>query len=446
MKKYLFILLAICISVLMALEVSAGIDGLKTGNHETFILQQNVPNPFQGLTSLTIYMANAGQLNLSLFDVTGRILAENQNVLEQGYHSFQISSSGNGVLWLVASDGTTSKSIKMISLGHGNVNSTIRYAGQTGQTAKGNSASPSVTTAQVTNITQTSATSGGTVTASGNIQITARGVCWDTSSNPTISNNHTSDGSGTGTFVSHLTSLTTNTLYYVRAYATISTGTIYGNEVSFTTLAVFECGSSFTISHLVKGGVAPVNKTVTYGTVTNIPGEPSKCWITSNLGADHQATAVNDSTEASAGWYWQFNRKQGYKLADDGKTRTPRGNWVNRIAEDFDWQASNDPCALELGNGWRLPTYTEWSNVDSLGNWTDWNGPWNSGLKIHAAGDLYYVDGSLFGRGVTGRYWSSSTMPNHIYTQGGSLFFFNNRCLPAYQPKAYGFSVRCIKD
>ncbi len=78
------------------------------------------------------------------------------------------------------------------------------------------------------------------------------------------------------------------------------------------------CGSSLTINH-VAGVVAPVTKTVTYGTVTNIPGETSKCWITSNLGADHQATAINDATEASAGWYWQFNRKQGYK--HDGTTQ-----------------------------------------------------------------------------------------------------------------------------
>ncbi|MEI6437009.1 MAG: hypothetical protein WCP32_19460, partial [Bacteroidota bacterium] len=72
----------------------------------------------------------------------------------------------------------------------------------------------------------------------------------------------------------------------------------------------FTCGSSITINHGT-GAVAPVTKTVTYGTVTNIPGETSKCWITSNLGADHQATAVNDATEASAGWYWQFNLRQG---------------------------------------------------------------------------------------------------------------------------------------
>jgi len=94
-------------------------------------------------------------------------------------------------------------------------------------------------------------------------------------------------------------------------------------EVAYGTGTIpFSCGNSITINHLVSGGVAPVDKTVTYGTVTNIPGETSKCWITSNLGADHQATAVDDATEASAGWYWEFNRKQGYK--NDGSTVTPK--------------------------------------------------------------------------------------------------------------------------
>ena len=64
-----------------------------------------------------------------------------------------------------------------------------------------------------------------------------------------------------------------------------------------STTACWSCGNTLPVNH-VAGSVAPVDKTVTYGTVTNIPGETSKCWITSNLGADHQATAVNDATEA----------------------------------------------------------------------------------------------------------------------------------------------------
>ena len=95
---------------------------------------------------------------------------------------------------------------------------------------------PEVTTSQATNIQQTTATGGGNVTSDGGATVTARGVCWSTSHNPTISGSHTTDGTGTGSFTSSLTGLAANTTYYVRAYATNSQGTSYGNEVSFTTL------------------------------------------------------------------------------------------------------------------------------------------------------------------------------------------------------------------
>ena len=93
-----------------------------------------------------------------------------------------------------------------------------------------------VTTTPVTLITLTTATSGGNVTFSGGGSITARGVCWSTSPNPTTANSKTTDGTGTGIFTSSLTGLTANTLYYVRAYATNSAGTAYGNAVTFSTL------------------------------------------------------------------------------------------------------------------------------------------------------------------------------------------------------------------
>ena len=207
-------------------------------------------------------------------------------------------------------------------------------------------------------------------------------------------------------------------------------------------LGYFTCGSAFTISH-VAGMVAPVPKTVTYATVTNIPGEPSKCWITSNLGADHQATAKNDATEASAGWYWQFNRMQGYKLADDGITRTPNTPWITTYSGNSDWIPANDPCALELGNGWRLPTYAEWYNVDNIGNWTNWNGPWNSGLKMHAAGCLQFVAGQLDGRGSYGFYWSST---QYAFTDGWDLYFSSGQGFMHIDDKLSGITLRCIRD
>ncbi|MBO6050716.1 MAG: choice-of-anchor J domain-containing protein [Bacteroidales bacterium] len=94
---------------------------------------------------------------------------------------------------------------------------------------------PVVSTNTVTNITSTSASCGGNVTSDGGSTVTARGVCWSTSQNPTISNNHTSNGSGTGSFNATLTGLSAYTTYYVRAYATNSKGTSYGSQKSFTT-------------------------------------------------------------------------------------------------------------------------------------------------------------------------------------------------------------------
>jgi uncharacterized protein (TIGR02145 family) len=92
---------------------------------------------------------------------------------------------------------------------------------------------PVVTTTNVTDITQTTATTGGNVTSDGNADVTSRGVCWNSSENPTVSNSKTSDGTGTGPFTSSLTQLTPGTTYYVRAYATNSEGTSYGSQVSF---------------------------------------------------------------------------------------------------------------------------------------------------------------------------------------------------------------------
>lgn len=95
---------------------------------------------------------------------------------------------------------------------------------------------PVLSTNSISEITTTSAVSGGNVTDDGGATIISRGVCWDTSDKPDISNNKTSDSGGSGSFTSNLTLLTPNTSYYVRAYATNSAGTSYGASVSFKTI------------------------------------------------------------------------------------------------------------------------------------------------------------------------------------------------------------------
>ena len=100
----------------------------------------------------------------------------------------------------------------------------------------GPAALATVTTDAVTNIAGTSGTSGGNVTSDGNAAVTERGVCWSTSPNPTIADSKTTDGAGTGIFVSSITGLTSGVLYYIRAYAKNIAGTAYGNEVTYTPL------------------------------------------------------------------------------------------------------------------------------------------------------------------------------------------------------------------
>jgi len=149
---------------------------------------------------------------------------------------------------------------------------------------------PTVTTSAVTNITQTTATSGGNVTAEGGAAVTARGVCWSTNQNPTIADSRTTDGSGTGVFVSNLTNLTPGTAYHVRAYATSSAGTGYGGDVGFT------------------AGVNP--PTVTTSAVTNITG-------TTAIGGGN-ATADGGATVTARGVCWSAN--QNPTIADSRTT------------------------------------------------------------------------------------------------------------------------------
>jgi hypothetical protein len=97
---------------------------------------------------------------------------------------------------------------------------------------------PTLTTTEVSGITETTALSGGYISADGGSAVTVRGVCWNTSPAPTTANPKTTNGAGNGLFTSSMTGLTLNTKYYVRAYATNANGTNYGPELFFKTAGV----------------------------------------------------------------------------------------------------------------------------------------------------------------------------------------------------------------
>lgn len=139
---------------------------------------------------------------------------------------------------------------------------------------------PSVTTANITEITANSAVCGGNVIYNGGANVTARGVCWSTEPNPTISNNYTSNGLGNGEFNSELTNLEANVKYYVRAYATNSYGTSYGDEKEFTTVMGSPSVTTKSVTNIT------VSTATCGGNVTNDGGGTittrGVCWSTTS--------------------------------------------------------------------------------------------------------------------------------------------------------------------
>ena len=138
---------------------------------------------------------------------------------------------------------------------------------------------PVVITDSVLGVTTSTATCGGGVVDDGGFTVTARGVCWSTEHNPTIANAHTSNGTGVGAFTSNITGLTPGTTYYVRAYATNSEGTTYGEEVGFFTSCLPEdqCELTFVLTDSYGDGwngneiqVTDAETGVVIGTLSNV--------------------------------------------------------------------------------------------------------------------------------------------------------------------------------
>ena len=286
-------------------------------------------------------------------------------------------------------------------------------------------------------MTDTTVTCTASVTMSGGSEITERGICWNKSGTPSISDNKIVSGKGLGLYTTILRDLDEGPTYYVRAYAINKEGISYSKEVTSFKI----CPSEFEVIHAVGFNGAPETKTVTYHSVSTMISGAPRCWLTQNLGADSIANSVNDSRMESSGWYFQFNRSQGYK--HDGTTRTPSlSPWITGISENKDWEPSNDPCRLLLGLGWRLPTSSEWTSADGAPqNWQTPEDAYNSVLKLHKAGNLT-TGGTLSSRGTEGNYWSSNRyIPNvsygYRYSIGGTV---------NYALKATAYPVRCLLD
>ncbi len=294
---------------------------------------------------------------------------------------------------------------------------------------------PVVSTSIITTITPTTAQSGGTITSDGGASISARGVCWSVSQNPTILNNKTTNGIGVGNFNSSLTSLTPNTLYYIRAYATNSLGTGYGNQLSFTTST---------------GIVTDIDGNV-YNTVTI----GSQVWMVENLKVTRYRNGDLIPNVSDGGQWYALSQSGAYcNYNNDASNNTTYGRLYN-------WWATSD-TRLIAPSGWHVPTETDWTLLENFlggaaiaggkmkemgtSHWLTPNvGATNSSGFYGLPGGTRGSTGSFGGINTNGIWWTSTIWPSFgIYYH--SLRYAAEDSYSTYTAERNGLSIRCIKD
>ncbi len=238
---------------------------------------------------------------------------------------------------------------------------------------------PTVTTTTATSITSSTATSGGDVTSAGDYPVTARGVCWSTTTGPTTSlPTKTTDGTGPGTFTSTITGLAASTLYYVRAYATSSVGTSYGNEVSFTTVS-----GSLAIGDPYQGGIIAYKLQ---------PGDPG--YIS---GQTHGLIAATANQSAGIAW-----------ITDGDAQATQIGN--TSTAYGTGQANTNNMMNFSYYRGGAAKVCNDYTNTETgTGVYSDWYLPSRDELA-----KLYAMKVLGFGGFASSIYWSSSEIGSNV--------------------------------
>lgn len=275
---------------------------------------------------------------------------------------------------------------------------------------------------------------GGTVTSDGGSAITSRGVCWSLTANPTISGSKTSDGTGTGSFISNITGLTANTTYHVRAYATNSTGTAYGADRTFTTDPLTVSDNDGNTYHVIRIG--------------------SQLWLNENL----KTTRFNDNSAinlVTGNAAWSNLSTQGYCWYNNDI-----GN-KNIYGAIYNWYAvsSGKLCPA----GWHVSSDNDWLTLEAF-----LGGASPAGGKLKETGTSHWLppnngatdefdftalpggwrrgDNGTFESVTTYGYWWTSTENDADGSWDRKIWYNDDKTFRAISPKECGMSVRCIRD
>lgn len=268
---------------------------------------------------------------------------------------------------------------------------------------------PTITTNNVTNITQISLTSGGGVTSDNGATVNERGICWCTCNNPTINDKKLINGTGAGNFEIILNELQPNTQYYIRAYATNKNGTGYGSTMAISTEP--------------------------FGMVTDVDGNQYRTLVLGNQE-----------------WMYENLKVRKYQNGESILHIMNDSEWINQTIGaycNYDNLGVNGENYGHLYNsnaikdkrnicptGWHIPSNTEVTNLKSLIGAENLD-------KIcffeNGGGYRQSHDGSFVRLGESS-FWTSTSR------NSSANWGFSNELTPNFTGTKHGFSVRCVKD
>lgn len=308
---------------------------------------------------------------------------------------------------------------------------------------------PTVSTTEITNVTMSSAISGGFIEDDGGVGIIDCGVCWSTNDNPTIADNKTIDTLGAFGFESSIKGLEPNKTYYVRAYATNSVGTGYGNVISFKT-------SGFSTFTDPRDG--NVYKTIQIG---------NQIWMAENL--KYLPSVVGYETGSVTYPYYYVYGYNGTNISDAKATENYATYGVL-----YNWSAvmggamnsNNNPSGVRgvCPEGWHVPSEAEWTELtDFLGgevvaggklketgteHWKTPNkGATNeTGFTALAGGMRSNYGDYFFDLGKHGCWWTTTKGTDADDAKCVFMFYDYGNINVQASSKTLGGAVRCVKN
>lgn len=305
---------------------------------------------------------------------------------------------------------------------------------------------PTLSTTEPIYITDTTAISGGVIKSDGETQIIARGVCWATT-NPTIANAHSTNGTDIGSFNVRITGLFANTTYYVRAYATTKNGTAYGSVYQITTTPI----------------VLDVDGNVYHAVIIG-----TQTWLIENLKTTRyrNGDSIGTTYPATKDIYYEATPKYQWAYNGDETNAAKYGRL-------YTWYAVTDSRNI-APIGWHIPTDAEWKTLETyvsthlgtsisvskaLASTTNWaKSPFSGHTGNNISCNNYtgfsaLPGGDGGGSGTFGwlgyySFWWSSTAASFSTTSAycTSLSSDDSYVGGGWSDKSNGFSVRCVRD